>query len=49
MAYAVKNHVLHLDDKPVAQRPTPNVSGVLKPSLLIMHYTASQSATGAIS
>ena len=49
MAYAVKNHVLHQDDKPVAQRPTPNVSGALKPSLLIMHYTASQSAKGAIS
>ena len=49
MAFAVKNHVLHHDDKPVAQKPTPNVGGVLKPSLLIMHYTAAQSAKGAIS
>ena len=44
-----ENHVLHCDGKPVAQKPTPNVGGVLKPSLLIMHYTASQSAKGAIS
>lgn len=49
MAFAVKNHVLHRDGKPVAQKPTPNIGGVLKPSLLIMHYTASQSAKGAIS
>ncbi|KAF0211926.1 MAG: ampD [Methylocystaceae bacterium] len=49
MAFAVKNHVLHCDGKPVAQKPTPNVGGVLKPSLLIMHYTAAQSAKGAIS
>ncbi len=49
MAFAVKNHVLHRDDKPVAQAQTPNVAGALKPSLLVMHYTASQSAKGAIS
>lgn len=49
MAFAVKNHFLHRDDKPVAQARTPNVGGVLKPSLLVMHYTASQSAKGAIS
>ncbi|MFO1125138.1 MAG: hypothetical protein U1E25_07570 [Methylocystis sp.] len=34
MAFAVKNHVLHQDDKPVAQKPTPNVAGVLKPGRL---------------
>ncbi len=49
MAFAVKNHVLHCDGKPVAQKQTPNVGGALKASLLIMHYTASQSAKGAIS
>lgn len=49
MAFAVKNHVLHCDGKPVPQKPTPNIGGALKPSLLIMHYTASQSAKGAIS
>ncbi len=31
MAFAVKNHVLHRDDKTVAQAPTPNVGGALKP------------------
>lgn len=48
-AYTVKNHVLHLDGKPVAQRPTPNKGGPLKAEYLVMHYTAAISAAGAIS
>lgn len=49
MAFAVKNHVLMKDGKPVAQAKTPNLGGALKPALIVMHYTASQSARGAIS
>ncbi|MEF3367948.1 N-acetylmuramoyl-L-alanine amidase [Methylocystis sp. 9N] len=49
MAFAVKNHVLYKDGHPVAQALTPNLGGALKPSLLVMHYTASQSAKSAIS
>lgn len=46
--FSVKNHVLLQDGKPVAQKPSPNVGGALAPSLLVMHYTAAQSAPGAI-
>ena len=50
MAFAVKTHVLYLDDKPVAQKKTPNMGGgLIRPSLLVMHFTASQRAAGAIS
>lgn len=47
--FSVRNHILHKGAAPVAQRSTPNKGGVIKPSLLVMHYTASQSAAGAIS
>lgn len=50
MAFAVKTHVLHLDEKPVAQKKTPNMGGALiRPSLLVIHFTASQRAAGSIS
>lgn len=49
MIYAVKNNLLLVDGKPVAQKASPNRGGALKPSLLVMHYTAGQSAAGAIS
>jgi len=49
MAFAVKTHVPGMDDKPVAQKNTQNMGGVLiRPSLPMMHYTASQRAAGAI-
>lgn len=46
--FEVKNHVLMCDGKPVTQRSSPNIGGVIKPRLLVMHYTASQRAAGAI-
>lgn len=50
MTYIVKDHMLLRDGKPVSFQRTPNVSGTIsKPTLLVMHYTASQSAKGAIS
>jgi N-acetylmuramoyl-L-alanine amidase len=49
MAFAVKDHILLCDGKPVVQKKTPNHGGVIKPTLLVMHYTAAQNAAGAIS
>jgi N-acetylmuramoyl-L-alanine amidase len=49
MTFSVKSHILFLDGKPVAQKKTPNHGGIMKPTLLVMHYTAGQNASGAIS
>lgn len=50
MTYSVEKGLLFKDGKPVAQKISPNRGGALvKPTLLVMHYTASQSAKGAIS
>ncbi len=47
--YTVKKHVLYRDGKPVPQRPSPNHGGVMKsPSILLMHYTACDTASSAI-
>ena len=47
--FEVVNHVLHLDGRPVVQRPSPNHGGVMKQiDYLIMHYTGALSAAGAI-
>lgn len=39
--YKIENNLLVLDDKPVPQYPSPNIGGTLKPSFLVIHYTAS--------
>jgi len=50
MAFSIQNGILLRDGKTVTQKPTPNLGGALiKPTLLVMHYTASQNAKGAIS
>lgn len=46
--FSVVNHVLHKDGKPVPQKPSPNHGGAMKPEILVLHYTASSSAAGAI-
>jgi N-acetylmuramoyl-L-alanine amidase len=46
--FSVVNHVLQKDGKPVPQKPSPNHGGVMKPELLVLHYTASSAAAGAI-
>jgi N-acetylmuramoyl-L-alanine amidase len=48
MTYSVVNHVLHKDGKPVAQKPSPNHGGVMQPKILVLHYTAIDSASSAI-
>lgn len=47
--FTIEKHILHRDGKPVAQRASPNHGGVIKPTCLVMHYTASSSESGAIS
>lgn len=48
--FSIKNHILLKNGNAVPQRATPNVGGALvKPTLLVMHYTAGQSGSGAIS
>lgn len=43
------NHRLHHDDgTPYPFKPSPNVGGVIKPRWLVIHYTASGSASEAI-
>lgn len=46
--YCVVDHILHRDGRPVAQRPSPNMGGVIAPTLLILHYTGSTTAASAI-
>jgi N-acetylmuramoyl-L-alanine amidase len=48
MAFAIKNHILYKDGKPVPQKPTPNKGGVIKPTLLVIHYTAGFTASSAV-
>lgn len=47
--YSVKSHILHRDGAPVSQRKTPNMGGVIRPEILVMHYTSGPTAEGAIS
>jgi N-acetylmuramoyl-L-alanine amidase len=49
MAYSIKNGLLYKDGKQVALKASPNHGGAIKPTLLVMHYTAGQNAAGAIS
>ena len=46
--FAVKNHILLKDGKPVAQKPTPNRGGKMVPQYLVMHFTGSGSTDSAI-
>lgn len=46
--YAVIAHRLHRDGQPVAFRQSPHGGARLKPSFLILHYTAGLSAASAI-
>lgn len=47
--YSVKDHILYLDNIPVRQRPSPNHSGHISPTLIVIHYTGDNSLQGALS
>lgn len=46
--YTIVNHILHKNGKPVPQKKSPNVGGVIKPSILVMHFTGAHNAAGSI-
>lgn len=37
---SIQNHRAHLDGVPVEWRPSPNVSGLIEPQLIVLHETA---------
>lgn len=45
----IRDHRLHLETGPAEFRPTKNCGGELRPSYLVMHYTAGRSADSAAS
>lgn len=47
--YTVENHILHLNGKPMSQKPSPNHGGIITPEILVIHYTGSNSLQGALS
>lgn len=48
MEFTIKDHLLYKDGKPVPFKKSPNVGGVIKPTLLVMHYTGALSTSSAI-
>ncbi len=49
MPFSVHQHLLHQNSSAVRFVDTPNKGGNIKPTYLIMHYTAGTTADGAIS
>lgn len=47
-AFSVAKHVLYKDGVSVPQRPSPNHGGLLKASVLTIHFTGGPNAKGAI-
>lgn len=44
----IRNHILFINGKQVDYRPSPNVSGIIVPQYLVIHYTAAKTASSAI-
>lgn len=47
--YSIKNHRLYLDGKQVNFKSSPNRGGMVKPELVVIHYTGSNSLQSALS
>lgn len=47
--FTIDNDILYQNGVKVIQRPSPNHGGIITPNYIIMHYTASSNAEGAIS
>lgn len=45
----VKKHLLYSDGKLVNQKSSPNRGGIITPTLVVIHYTGSNSLQGALS
>jgi len=49
MQYEVRDHLLFMDGQQVEYRESPNHSGEMTPSLVVIHYTGDNSMEGAVS
>jgi N-acetylmuramoyl-L-alanine amidase len=47
--YTVKDHRLCFNGKRVEYRPSPNHGGVIRPRIIVIHYTGDNSLAGALS
>lgn len=47
--FSIKDHILYQNGVKVTQKPSPNRGGTIVPEYIVAHYTASSTATGAIS
>lgn len=47
--FEVKNHFLYKDGVQVEYRGSPNTSGEMEPTLIVIHYTGDNSLEGALS
>lgn len=48
MPYSIKNNLLYKDGVQVPFKKSPNVGGVIKPTVLVMHYTGAMSTSSAV-
>jgi len=46
--YKVKDHLLYINDSPVAQYPSPDRGGKIKPRLIVIHYTATKNLSSPL-
>lgn len=46
--YEVRDHLLYVDDCPVAQYPAPDHGGRITPTLIVIHYTATKSLSSPL-
>lgn len=47
--YSIKNHLLYKDGERVNYKLSPNRGGVIKPELVVIHFTGDNSLQGAVS
>lgn len=46
--YTIKENLLYKDGKQVPFKKSPNIGGVIKPTLLVMHYTGALATSSAV-
>jgi N-acetylmuramoyl-L-alanine amidase len=46
--YEVRTHLLYKDGEPVSFKRTPNHGELIKPEIVVVHYTGSNSLSGAL-
>jgi N-acetylmuramoyl-L-alanine amidase len=49
MKFTIQDHFLFKDGEQVEYRPSPNHSGEIEPTLIVIHYTGDNSLEGALS